>query len=84
MQSIFGSTSTLNHKKRQQRQTSSWDIPDPFQLTIYTIEKLNCLQSVEVAIQGKVNPFCMYPIDSLINKSSTFVSWSISWRQTAL
>ncbi|KAJ6633486.1 Phosphatidylinositol 4,5-bisphosphate 3-kinase catalytic subunit beta isoform, partial [Pseudolycoriella hygida] len=45
---IFGSTQTL---KKRQHQNSSWDIKESFQLTIHAIEKLNCSQSVEVAIQ---------------------------------
>lgn len=49
MQSMFGSTQTL---KKRQHQNSSWDIAEPFQLVIHAIEKLNCSQSVEIAIQG--------------------------------
>lgn len=59
MQSVFGSTQTL---KKRQHQHSSWDIAEPFQLTIHAIEKLNCSQSVEIAIQGKFkfDRLCMF------------------------
>lgn len=49
---MFVSTQTL---KKRQHQNSSWDITEPFQLTIHAIEKLNCSQSVEIAIQGNIH-----------------------------
>lgn len=49
---MFGPPPPTTLKKRQ-HQNSSWDIAEPFQLTIHAIEKLNCSQSVEIAIQGK-------------------------------